>query len=283
MAERQTWPAPAKLNLFLRVTGRREDGYHELQTLFQLLDWGDELSIEIQPGGAIARSFGNAAIPEDEDLSVRAARRLQEASGSRMGARIGVRKHIPLGAGLGGGSSDAATVLLVLNELWDCGFRREELARIGLGLGADVPVFVHGRSAWGDGIGERLQAVELGRRHYVLVFPEQAVSTREVFSDPALRRDASRQDPGAPGALDAIGNDFEEVVFRRYPELARLACELSAFGRPRLTGTGSCLFLESESAEAAAGVTSRLKSRYNVRAVRGADRSPLLELLPQGT
>lgn len=279
MSERFHWLAPAKLNLFLHVTGRRSNGYHELQTVYQLLDWGDRLAVEPHPDGSIRRSVDLPGIGEEEDLAIRAAKLLQEASGCRAGARIGVQKCIPAGSGLGGGSSDAATVLRVLNELWGCGLTLAELGRLGLALGADVPVFVHGHSAWGEGIGERLQPVGLGERHYVLLFPGLSISTAEIFADPALRRDAPRLAPG--GAVpDSAVNDCEPVVLKRYPELLRSMEDLAEFGRPRLTGTGSCIFLPVNDALAAGRVTSLLKSRYNVRAVRGVDRSPLLQQLP---
>ena len=281
MVERSAWPAPAKLNLFLHVTGRRADGMHELQTLYQLLDWGDQLHIEAVPDGEIRRVTGHPDIAEAEDLGIRAARLLQAESGCRQGARIGVQKHIPLGSGLGGGSSDAATVLLALNELWACGLTRAELAGLGLKLGADVPVFVHGHSAWGEGIGEHLKPVELGERHYVLVFPGPGISTREVFNDPLLGRDTPRMEPDKT-ELSACRNDCERVVLARHSGIRDVMADLAGYGNPRMTGTGSCIFLSTENKNAADSVTSRLKSRYNVRAVRGVDRSPLLQKLSRG-
>lgn len=278
MVDRFVWPAPAKLNLFLHVTGRRPDGYHELQTLYQLLDWGDRLSIESSTDGEIRRITDHSEIPEDEDLAIRAARLLKAESGCTRGARIGVEKKIPLGSGLGGGSSDAATVLLVLNELWDCGLGRAELAGLGLVLGADVPVFVHGRTAWGEGVGECLSAVELGERHYVLVFPEQGISTREIFNDRLLGRDTPRM-AFEEIELAASRNDCEHVVLARHPGIRGVMSDLANYGLPRMTGTGSCIFLPAADENAAGSITSRLKSRYNVRAVRGVDRSPLLHKL----
>jgi 4-diphosphocytidyl-2-C-methyl-D-erythritol kinase len=279
VAERFDWPAPAKLNLFLHVTRRRDDGYHELQTLYQILEWGDRLQVEPGPaGGKIRRSTVHPDIPEAEDLCIRAARLLQAECGCRRGATIGIEKRIPPGSGLGGGSSDAATVLHVLNRYWGCGLSATELADLGLRLGADVPVFVHGHSAWAEGIGERLRATELGERHYVLVFPGEGIATRDVFTDPLLPRDTPAR---AFSELDpqACRNDCERVVLARHPVLSRVMAELSEYGCPRLSGTGSCIFLPVAGAAEAAGTTSRLKSRYNVRAVRGVDRSPLLEKL----
>lgn len=278
MPEFTRWPAPAKLNLFLRITGRRADGYHELQTLYQLLDWGDELELAVTQDGAIVREVGLAGVPAEEDLAVRAARLLQAHAGSGLGARIRVHKRVPAGAGLGGGSSDAATVLLVLNQLWSCRLARGELAALGLRLGADVPLFVHGHSAWAEGIGERLRPVSLGERHYVLVLSGVHVATGDLFRAPELRRDSARLDP-EPAAMRAGDNAFEPVVAARYPELAEIMQELRAEEVPRLTGTGSCIFIEAGNAAQAREITERLKCRYNVRAVRGIDRSPVLEAL----
>jgi 4-diphosphocytidyl-2-C-methyl-D-erythritol kinase len=279
--EYSRWPAPAKLNLFLRIIGRREDGYHELQTLYQLLDWGDELELAVSEDGMITRELGLAGIPAEQDLAVRAACLLQEATGSTLGARIRVHKRVPAGAGLGGGSSDAATVLLALNHLWACRLEPEDLAALGLQLGADVPLFVHGHSAWAEGVGEMLRRVSLGERHYVLVLPEVHIATGELFEAPELRRDWARLDP-ACGAMRAGANAFEPVVMARYPELAEIMRELRSEGVPRLTGTGSCIFIEAGDRTKAWEITERLKCRYNVRAVRGIDRSPVLEALRGG-
>lgn len=273
------WPAPAKLNLFLHVLGRRQsDGYHELQTLFQILDWGDELEIETHPDGQVRRRFANHEVPESQDLSIRAACLLQSECGVRSGARIGVHKRIPSGAGLGGGSSDAATVLRVLNSLWGCGLSTESLAMLGRRLGADVPVFVHGRSALATGVGDRLHAVNLGARHYVLVMPKTAIETADVFADPELKRDSepiSRQD----ALLGRGRNDCTEVVRKRYPEVDALMRDLRPWGEPRLTGTGSTVFLEFEQEEQAKRAAQGLKKLYNVRAVGGVDQSPLTKKL----
>ena len=189
MADGETqWPAPAKLNLFLHVTGRRADGYHELQTLFQLIDLNDTVSLSVTDDGCIERPAGPVGVDPDSDLTVRAARALQAATGCRAGASIRIAKRIPMGGGLGGGSSDAATVLLALNHLWGCGLPVDELARLGLPLGADVPVFVRGSSAWAEGVGEQLVPVELPERWYVVIHPGVAVPTRDVFQSPELTR-----------------------------------------------------------------------------------------------
>jgi 4-diphosphocytidyl-2-C-methyl-D-erythritol kinase len=272
------WPAPAKLNLFLHVTGQRADGYHHLQTLFQILDWGDELFITATADGKIRRTTPIPGVSEEEDLSVRAAQLLQRECACRQGASIKLIKRIPMGAGLGGGSSDAATVLHALNQIWGCGLSVSELAVLAVTLGADVPVFVHGFSAWAEGIGEQLQPFALGETWYVLILPEIQVSTSAVFRDPGLKRDANPvQSSGF--MLGNTRNVCEEVVFRLFPELHAIWRDLSAYGTPRLTGTGSCIFLPFAKKNHADSITTELKSRYNVRAVRGVDRSPLLAKL----
>ncbi len=276
------WPSPAKLNLFLHVTGRRADGLHTLQTLFQILDWGDSVRLRITDDGQISRRDVDYGVAEDQDLVVHAARALQSATDTNLGAEIEVRKEIPLGAGLGGGSSNAATVLLALNRLWGCGLDLNALATIGLGLGADVPVFVRGQTAMATGVGDVLVPAELGQQHYLLVMPDIRVSTAEVYSDPALRRDSK------PISIDAAiagkgRNDCQPVACARYPELTELMYFLAAYGSPRMSGTGSALFLPMASRAAAeragkavrGGSASELKCRYNVRAVGGLDQSPL--------
>lgn len=272
------WPAPAKLNLFLHVTGRRTDGYHELQTLFQILDWGDELGFEINHSGHVGRLGEIAGLPEQDDICVRAAHLLKHRCGVRQGVRITLNKRVPMGAGLGGGSSDAATVLSVLNQLWSCGLTRHQLAELGLELGADVPVFVNGHSAWAEGRGEKLQAVTLGRRHYVLVFPDVAISTAEIFRHPSLRRD-SEPVRLSPDRLGPGRNDCEPVVLQLFPELGRLVEDLSAWGEPHMSGTGSTFFLSFDTKKNAIEAASELECRYNVRPVSGVDRSDLLKSL----
>jgi 4-diphosphocytidyl-2-C-methyl-D-erythritol kinase len=272
------WPAPAKINLFLHVTGRRPDGYHELQTLFQLLDWGDEIQLRVTGDSGIGRSAAGYPVAEDRDLAVRAACLLQSATACRQGVEIRVRKRIPLGAGLGGGSSDAATVLVALNRLWDCGLGLGELAVLGAQLGADVPVFVHGRSAMATGIGERLEPVAIGRRYYVLVFPALSIATGEVFADPELARGSELI--GLAEALAGLGrNDCEAVVRKRYPVMAEAMAALARWGRPVMTGTGSAIFLRMDSRERAISAAREIKSLYNARAVTGVDRSPLHAML----
>ncbi len=272
------WPAPAKLNLFLHVTGRRPDGYHTLQTVFQLLDHCDELLIEPTDDGAILRPEGPAGLAPDDDLVVKAARLLQAESGCRQGAELRVRKRIPAGGGLGGGSSDAATTLVALNRLWRLDWSAERLGALGLRLGADVPVFVHGRSAWAEGVGERLRPVTLPPAWYLVVCPDCAVSTAEVFSAPELTRDTP--ETTINGFLSAGGrNDCEAVVRRRYPAVAEALdwlAEHSGARSPRLTGTGGCVFLDFGSAVAAREVLARLPTRWTGFVARGLAESPLL-------
>jgi len=277
-AGRKIWPAPAKLNLFLRIIGRRADGYHDLQTLFQILDWGDELSFETDPGGRICRLGNNTRVAEADDICIRAAHLLRDRCRVRQGVRITLDKRIPIGAGLGGGSSDAATVLTALNHLWACGLSRQELAGIGLELGADVPVFVNGYSAWAEGRGEKLQPVALGPRHYLLVFPDIGISTAGIFRHPALKRD-SEPVKMTPDRIGPGRNDCETVVLQLYPELRRLVEDLTAWGVPRMSGTGSTFFLSFDTKKNAIEAASELECRYNVRPVSGVDRSGLLNNL----
>src|SRR5512139_3297347 len=238
--------APAKLNLFLHITGRRPDGFHDLETVFQLVDLCDELHIEARDDGRIVRDPPPsdallASLADEDDLTVRAARLLQQASGTRLGASLHVTKRIPAGGGLGGGSSDAAAVLLALNELWSLHWPPERLAALGLALGSDVPVFVHGQSAFARGRGEVLTPIDLPSRWFLIVHPGVSVSTREIFGAPELTRDTA---PLRIAALPADGgrNDCEAVVRRRYPPVAQALDLLAPLGA-RLTGTGACVFV----------------------------------------
>lgn len=274
----EVWPAPAKVNLFLHITGRRPDGYHNLQTLFQILDWGDELRFTINDSGDITRSCNVPGIRESEDICVRAAQLLKERHDISKGVHIDLNKSIPAGAGLGGGSSDAATALVALNQLWSCGQTPQQLADAGQTLGSDVPVFVHGCSALAEGTGELLRPVTLGPGFYVLIFPEFNISTAEVFSHPRLKRDSSPVEL-ASVSQQAGRNDCEAVVMEMYPEMKTIMQDVKIWGQPRMSGTGSTIFLTFDDKKAAIDAASELKCRYNVRAVGGVDRSPLLETL----
>lgn len=269
------WPAPAKLNLFLHITGQRPDGYHDLQTLFQILDWGDELRFSINNSGHISRECNIDGIEETEDICIRAATLLKTRFAVSKGVHIHLTKRIPIGAGLGGGSSDAATVLLALNQLWSLGITLEQLASLGLELGADVPVFVHGHSAWAEGRGEKLQPVTLGQRHYVLVFPTFGISTADVFHHPLLKRDSVPMDMSQI-SLAAGRNDCEAVALEMQPELKSIMHNLRAWGQPHISGTGSTIFLAFDSKKTAINAASELECIYNVRAVSGVDQSHLV-------
>ena len=268
------WPAPAKLNLFLHVTGRRADGFHELQTIFQLVDLCDSIGITLRDDEKIHRVGGLAGVPEDEDLTVRAARALKLAANADSGATLRVIKRIPTGGGLGGGSSDAATTLLALNRLWSCGLPRAELARIGLALGADVPVFVQGSSAWAEGVGDVLTPTELPPRWFLIIHPRVAVATREVFQAPELTRNSPRLTMRA--ALDRGGrNDCEAVVRARFPEVARAFEWLERWAPARLTGTGSCLFASFANSAEAERVAARVPDEWTAFVAQGLNVSPM--------
>src|SRR4029077_14787289 len=271
-AAQTPWPAPAKLNLFLHVTGRRADGYHELQTLFQLIDLCDTVTINVREDGQIDRPLGPPGVPAEADLTVRAARALQSATGTRLGVSLKVHKRIPLGAGLGGGSSDAATTLLALNQLWGCGLSVSELASLARPLGADVPVFVQGSSAWAEGVGERLTPVTLPAKWYVVVYPGVSVSTREVFQSPELTRNSPLITIRA--FFESGGrNDCEPVVRSRIPQVAEALEWLARLARARLTGTGSCVFSACGSASEAERLAARVPDRWVSFVARGPDTS----------
>jgi 4-diphosphocytidyl-2-C-methyl-D-erythritol kinase len=275
------WLAPAKLNLFLHVTGRRADGYHELQTLFQLIDLCDSIAIEVREDGRIERASGPGGIAAADDLAVRAAHTLKAASGTALGAALRVEKRIPIGAGLGGGSSDAATVLIALNALWGCGLGPSELASVGLPLGADVPVFVQGFSAWAEGVGDRLTPQPLPPRWYVIIYPGVAVSTREVFQSSELTRNSPLITIRA--FFQSGGrNDCEPVVRARYPQVAEALEWLARRTAARLTGTGSCVFGQFERAIDAERVAAQVPDRWRSFVARGLDRSPVYAQLEGG-
>jgi len=280
-ADESRWPAPAKLNLFLHVTGRRADGYHELQTLFQLIDLADTIAIRVREDGAIERPEGPRDVPAEADLAVRAARTLKAASGTRLGADLRVLKRIPQGGGLGGGSSDAATTLVALNELWNCGLTTPDLATLGLPLGADVPVFIGGLTAWGEGIGERLTPVELPERWYLIIHPGWSVTTREVFQSPELTRNSPLITIRA--FFESGGrNDCEGAVRRLYPEVGEALDWLARLAPAHLTGTGSCVFAACESAIEAERLAARVPDRWTSTVARGLNASPVLERLRRG-
>ena len=285
------WPAPAKLNLFLHVLRRRDDGYHDLQTVFQFIDLEDRISLYVRPDGRVRRTSAHAQVGEDADLVVRAARLLKQETGTSLGADISVDKRIPLGAGLGGGSSDAATTLLGLNKVWNLGLGSDDLAALGLRLGADVPVFVHGLAAWAEGVGERLQPVELETPWYLVINPGCSVSTQSVFSHPALTRDSAAlriRDFLPPGGgqvlslralLDSARNDCEAVVRELYPEVDEVLRWLSRCGDARMTGTGASVFAPFAERAQAQQWLQRLPDAWNGFIARGMNHSAVLALV----
>lgn len=236
-----TLPAPAKLNLMLHITGRRADGYHELQTLFQFLDYGDELVLRPREDGQIRLLTELPGVDHDSNLIVRAARLLQRESGCALGADIQLNKRLPMGGGIGGGSSDAATTLVGLDHLWNTRLGEDRLAELGLNLGADVPVFVRGRAAFAEGVGERLQPVDLPEPWFLVIAPQVSVSTAEIFADPELTRNTPAI---TVRSLLAGGghNDCQPVVEKRYPEVRNALSLLNKFVQARMTGTGACVF-----------------------------------------
>ena len=272
------WPAPAKLNLFLHITGQRADGYHELQTLFQFLTYGDWLYFDIHEGGDIALSGTPAGVPQADDLCVKAAHLLREAAGRAPGVTIYNDKRLPPGGGLGGGSSDAATTLIVLNKLWQLGLKTRQLAALGLRLGADVPVFIHGNAAWAEGVGEILTPVTPPEGWFLVVIPPVSVSTADIFSDAELTRDTQRM--RIPDLLSGCGhNDCEALVRRRYPEVAAALDWLGQFSPARMTGTGGSVFAAFDSDVDAQLVADQLPEGWESFIARGVNRSPLLSAM----
>ena len=275
------WPAPAKLNLFLQITGRRADGYHQLQTVFRLLDWGDRIRLRPRADGRIRRHGESArGVAEADDLAIRAAKLLQSSANCSEGADIVVEKNTPTGGGFGGGSSDAATVLLALDALWGLDSGIDGLAALGLQLGADVPVFVRGENAWAEGVGELLTPLELAPAWYVLADSGVHVPTAELFQAPELTRDAAPATisdfvSGALPGNAASSNCFEPVLRRREPAIEAVFAALAGIGRPRLTGTGGGCFVEfGDRASAEAGL-AMLPPDLRAWIAPGAARSPM--------
>ena len=274
------WPAPAKLNLMLRVTGRRADGHHELQTVFQFVDIVDTLSFRLRDDGGIQRASALSGVPEAEDLAVRAATLLKRHCPDAPGVDIRIDKRLPMGGGLGGGSSDAATTLVALNHLWGCGLDQDALARLGLALGADVPIFVRGQAAWAEGVGERLQPLALDQPWYLVIVPPVHVSTAEIFRAPELTRNSSAITIRAFIAGDRW-NDCLPVVRDRYPEVAQVVDWLGKYVEPQLTGTGACVFGAFASEQQARALQEKMPSGWKGLVTRGLNRSPLLDRLDE--
>ena len=273
------WPAPAKLNLMLHITSQREDGYHELQTVFQFLDHGDSLAFQLRNDGQLHRVSANNAIPPEDDIIIRAAKAMQQVSGDTLGVDITIEKNLPIGAGLGGGSSDAATTLHALNHLWHLGLKNQQLAEIGLKLGADVPVFVHGFAAFAQGIGEQLEKVELEQPWYLVITPHVHVSTAEIFAISELTRDSE-----ALKICDLLGARWQNVctpvVVKRYPEVAEALNALSKYSEAKMSGTGSSVFAHFKQQSEAENVMNTLMSAHpdkgwSMFVAKGLNESPL--------
>ncbi|TLS17357.1 MAG: 4-(cytidine 5'-diphospho)-2-C-methyl-D-erythritol kinase [Betaproteobacteria bacterium] len=273
------YPAPAKLNLFLHVVGRRADGYHLLQTLFRFVDYGDTLHFAPREDGRVRLLNPLPGVPEESDLTVRAARLLQQVANCTRGADIRLEKRLPMGGGLGGGSSDAATVLLALNHLWQLGLSRERLQALGLTLGADVPVFIFGRTAFAEGVGEALQAVPAAPAWYLVLQPPVAVPTVDIFRAPELKRDTPAM-AAADWRSGLGGNDLEPVACARFPEVARHLTWLQRFGRARMSGSGACVFAEFPDQAGAEAALAQLPPDMRGWVAPGLDSHPLYGLLP---
>lgn len=273
-----SWPAPAKLNLFLHITGRRSDGYHLLQTVFQFIQLDDEIDFTILKEDIVTRSSTMPGVDVEDDLVVRAARLLKEKTGCQLGVDINVTKRIPEGGGLGGGSSDAATTLVALNELWKTGLSNNELASLGLSLGADVPVFIYAQAAWAEGVGENLTPIEPEESWYLLVHPGCSVATAEVFNADDLTRNTTAIT--IRDFLERGGrNDCESVVRNRYKEVAKALDWLGEYAPTKLTGTGACLFAPFSNEHEATAVKEQLPDVWQGYVVKGMNNSPLLERL----
>ena len=274
----QRWPAPGKINLFLHVVGRRRDGYHLLQTHFQFLDHGDQLDFEITRDGLVTRINDLAGVPEEQDLVVRAARVLQPYASAGTGVAIKVNKVLPAGGGLGGGSSDAATTLVALNELWSTGLSQAQLAKLGLALGADVPVFVHGHAAFAEGVGEQLTPFEAPEGPLLVMCPGAQVSTAEVFSHPELTRDTPTiriHDL----ASSKLTNDCENVTRQLHPVVGRALDWLGQFADARMSGTGACVFAAFESISKAQQVAEQMPEQWLWFVAERRNTSPLIDKL----
>nr|WP_237725307.1 4-(cytidine 5'-diphospho)-2-C-methyl-D-erythritol kinase [Vibrio fluvialis] len=273
-----SWPSPAKLNLFLYITGRRTDGYHELQTLFQFLNHGDTLTITANTSGEIVLTQELPGVKTEENLIWKAATALQRASGCSFGAKIELNKVLPMGGGIGGGSSNAATVLVALNFLWQTHLNDDELAQIGLALGADVPVFVRGFAAFAEGVGEQLSPVEAQEKWYLVVRPDVSIATKDIFTHPQLTRNTVKRDLAT--LLDTCyENDCEKIVRMLYPEVDKQLSWLLQYAPSRLTGTGSCVFAEFLSKKEAEAVLAELPDNVSAFIALGRNVSPLKETL----
>lgn len=269
-----TLPAPAKLNLFLHITGQREDGYHELQTVFQFLDYSDEITLTLTEGGEVRRLSSHPLVLEQDDLTVRAAKLLQQYSGTRWGVDLSIIKRLPMGGGLGGGSSDAATVLLGCNKLWSLGLSRSVLAEIGLQLGADIPIFISGHAAWAEGIGEQLSLIKPEEKWYVIIHPNVSISTVEIFRQKGLTRDCEPITMAAFLAGEGT-NVLEPVVRKLSSEVDRAIKWLSVYSPARMTGSGSCVFAAFDDRGSAQEVFALVPEVWESFIAKGVNHSPI--------
>ncbi len=272
------WPAPAKVNLMLRITGRKDDGYHLLQTVFQLTDWCDWLTFESLSADKVCLVDSMPGVPDASNLVVRAALALKEFSNERRGVAIHLEKNLPMGGGLGGGSSNAATTLVVLNHLWGLGLSTHQLMQVGVKLGADVPVFIFGHAAWAEGVGEQLQSIQIPEKWLVIVKPDCHVDTGEIFSQKELTRN-SKSITIADFIEGQHQNDCTDVVRKLYQPVDQALLDLSQYAESRLTGTGACVFAEFDQKQEAMHVCDRLSDRWQVYVAKGMNRSLLLDLL----
>lgn len=277
-AAAQAFPAPAKLNLDLRIVGRRADGYHLLESIFRLVDLCDTVHLLPRPDGQIQLHTPADGVLPQQDLTYRAAALLQQASGSRQGADIWLEKRIPMGGGMGGGSSDAATVLMALNRLWQCGLSAEQLMPLGLQLGADVPFFIFGRNAFVRGIGEQLSEIALPAQWYVVVKPSVHVSTAVIFSHPGLTRDSEPSIMPSFQSLQPFRNDMQAVVLKEYTEVKQVFELMRRYGTPLMTGSGACIFLSFAEQETAESVYKAVAQTHQAYCIRGLDRHPMLDM-----
>lgn len=276
----KVWHSPAKINLFLHINSKREDGYHNLQSIFQLLNYCDELSFNIRQDGVIARTSGNKGVPEDQDLIIRAAKALQAATSTNLGANISVVKNIPTGGGLGGGSSNAATTLIALNQLWSTGYSKQQLSTIGLALGADVPIFIAGNSAWAEGIGEILTPIQLPKHHFLVVSINKHISTKEIFLHKALTMTSQIGKMTDFSELINPHNDCLEAAIELEGEILEVLTHLESsenyLYQPRMTGTGSCVFVEFKHEKDALVALDNLPRQWSGFVAQALNASPAL-------
>lgn len=274
----QAFAAPAKLNLDLRIIGRRADGYHELQSIFCLIGLCDTVYLAPRDDGQIVLHTPAAGVVPEQDLAYRAASALKTHTQSAVGADIWLEKKIPMGGGLGGGSSDAATVLLALNRLWQCGLSRQTLMDLGVRLGADVPFFIFGRNAFAQGIGEKLTAIEVPEQWYVIAKPDVHVATAKIFAHPDLTRDSKPSIIPAFQALQPFRNDMQAVVFKEYPEVGEAYAEMAKHGEALMTGSGACVFLPCQNRRQAENIYRQVSEIYEAYCVEGLESHPLLHI-----